>query len=263
MESMRDHKSHVRAQFGATAASYVTSATHAGGADLEQIAAWCEGNASKVALDVATGGGHTAAVLARNYGRVVATDLTASMLAAAAESIRGAGLANVTFSVADAEQLPFASASIDAVACRIAPHHFARVASFVAEVARVLVPGGIFLLEDSCAPEEPVTAAFLNVMEALRDPTHVRSLRQSEWRDLLRATDLDVEEECLSAKTHLFEQWVTRSRTPAPARARLRDHIRGAPAAAREALALEYGPAGEFVSYTDHKVLFKSRRTAR
>lgn len=141
------HKARVQDQFGATAAAYVASAGHAAGDDLAQLVAWNEGGPEKAALDVATGGGHTALALAAHYGRVVASDLTAPMLAAAEGFIRGKGIANVDFRLADAEALPFGDAEFDAVSCRIAPHHFPDPARFVAEVARVLKPGGLFFYD--------------------------------------------------------------------------------------------------------------------
>src|SRR5205823_412534 len=110
-----DHKAEVQAQFGAAAAGYVASTTHAEGDDLAQLVSWAEGGADRVALDVATGGGHTALALAPLYGRVVATDLTEPMLRAAESLARGRGITNVEFRRADAEDLPFRDRSFDVV----------------------------------------------------------------------------------------------------------------------------------------------------
>lgn len=257
---MNDHKDRLQAQFGASATAYVTSATHAAGDDLDQLAGWSTDGPCRRALDIATGGGHTALALSRPCERVVATDLTARMLATAMAFLMTQGATNVSAAVADAERLPFGPASFDLVACRIAPHHFGAVEQFVAEAARVLVRRGLLLLEDSVVPESPEAAEFLNVMEALRDPTHVRSLRLSEWRELLRANGFDLEGERLIRKQHPFKQWVARSRTPPAALQRLGDHIRAASPSTRAAFQIEIGPDGEIVSYTDQKALFKARR---
>lgn len=257
---MNDHKARVQDQFGSSATAYVTSATHAGGDDLEQLAAWAETGLYEIALDVATGGGHTALAMAPRYGRVVATDLTRSMLTAAAAHLARQGAPNVSYAVADAEDLPFRSASVALVTCRIAPHHFAAVDRFVAEVARVVQPGGLFLLEDSVAPELPEAVAFLNRMEALRDTTHVRSLRHSEWRELLRSNGLEVERQALFLKVHPFSRWIERARTPPEAIERLLEHARTASTATRAALHIETDGSGDIVSYADHKALFKARR---
>ena len=255
------HKERVQAQFAASAEAYVVSAGHVAGDDLAQLVAWAEGGPGKVALDVATGAGHTALALAAHYGRVVASDLTQRMLETAEAFIRGQGAANVEFRRADAERLPFGDAEFDAVSCRIAPHHFGDVARFVAEVARVLKPGGLFLLEDSVAPDEPEPADLLNRAEQLRDETHVRSLGAREWRDLLVGAGLRVEDERAFPKTHPFAAWVGRSRTPADRAAELAALFREAPARVREALAIEVSPSGEVLSYTDRKIAFKARKT--
>ncbi|MGH2458342.1 MAG: methyltransferase domain-containing protein [Chloroflexota bacterium] len=254
------HNDQVRAQFGAAAEHYVVSETHAGGDDLDQIVAWAEGGADRVALDVATGGGHTALALAPLYGQVVASDLTERMLQSAEAFVRGRGALNVSFRQADAESLPFVEQAFDLVSCRIAPHHFANVARFVSEVQRVLTSGGIFLLEDSIAPEAPEVAEFLNRAESLRDHTHIRSLRVSEWRNLLREVGLIVEAERVFPKEHPFEAWVRRSQTREADQATLVDLFRASPASARAALRIVVDDAGRVVSYTDEKVVFKARK---
>ena len=254
------HKARVQAQFAAAAEQYVTSATHAAGDDLEQLVAWAEGGPDRTALDVATGGGHTALALSPYFGRVVASDLTEPMLRSAEDFVRGQGVGNVEFRRADAEDLPFPDASFDLVSCRIAPHHFADVGRFVAEVARVLQPGGCFLLEDSIAPDDEAAAALLNRAEALRDSTHVRSLRAPEWRQVLADAGLTVEAERTFRKPHPFASWLDRAKTPVGARAAIEALFRDAPAPARAALAVAVDSAGQVISYTDEKILLKARK---
>jgi ubiquinone/menaquinone biosynthesis C-methylase UbiE len=256
------HKERVQAQFAAAAEEYVVSATHAAGDDLAHLVSWAEGGADRVALDVATGGGHTALALAPHYGRVVASDLTDRMLATAEAFIRGRGVGNVEFRRADAENLPFADDTFDTVSCRIAPHHFADVARFVSEVARVLKPGGIFLLEDSVIPEDSALGEFLNHAEKLRDSTHVRSLRIGEWRQMLADAGLDIEAERLFPKAHPFANWLDRARTPAEARLALAAMFRDAPSPTREAFAIVVDPDGRVISYTDEKLALKARKKA-
>lgn len=255
-----DHKARVQEQFGGSAAHYVVSAGHAAGDDLDQLVSWAEGGPDRVALDVATGGGHTALALAPLYGKVVASDLTPRMLAAAEAFLRERGATNVTFERADAENLPFSDAAFDLVSCRIAPHHFARPADFVREVARVLRPGGIFLLVDSVVPEQPALAEFLNHVEKLRDPTHVRSLTQSEWRGLAEANGLSVEAEEVVRKTHGLVLWLERARTPEPVGMEVTELFRAASSDAKAAYSIEIGPTGEVLSYTDYKLVLKARK---
>ena len=259
MDTIR-HKQQVQAQFGAAAEHYVVSATHAAGDDLDQVVTWAEGGPDRVALDVATGAGHTALALAPLYGQVIASDLTERMLQTAEAFIRGRGVMNVSFRQADAESLPFAEQSFDLVSCRIAPHHFANVTRFVAEVHRVMKSGAIFLLEDSIAPEDPEVATFLNEAEWLRDHTHVRSLRVSEWRGLLQDVGLITEAERVFPKDHPFETWVRRSHTSEADQSKLVDMFRAPPLSARAALRIVVDDTGRVVSYCDEKIVFKARK---
>ena len=259
MDSL-EHKARVQAQFGGSASGYVDSATHATGDDLGQIVVWAEGGADRIALDVATGGGHTALALAPLFGQVIASDLTVDMLRSAERFIRGQGVTTVSFRQADAEALPFDDAAFDLVTCRIAPHHFPHVGRFVAEVARVLKPGGCFILEDSIAPEDPAFAAFLNEVEIARDPTHVRSLRLSEWRRLVVDNCLTIEAERMYPKAHPFEEWLNLARVPADTRPRITTYFRDATPAARVAFNITVDSEGRITSYTDEKVVLKARR---
>ena len=95
------HARRVQAQFGASAAAYVASTGHAGGDDLERLLAWVRACRPGRALDVATGGGHTALALAGVAREVVAFDLTEPMLRAAREFIRSRGSTNVAFVLGD------------------------------------------------------------------------------------------------------------------------------------------------------------------
>ena len=255
-----EHKERIQARFGASAQGYVDSVTHASGDDLGQIVAWAEGGPDRTALDVATGGGHTALALAPLFGSVVASDLTEAMLRSAEAFCQRRGVSNVTFRQADAEALPFGDREFDVVTCRIAPHHFPRVERFVAQVARVLKPGGTFILEDSIAPEDPALAQFLNAGEVARDPTHVRSLRLSEWRQLVRANGLTIEAERIFSKAHPFDDWLDLAKVPSDARPAIIRLFRDASPAAREAFVIEIDPDGRVTSYTDEKIVMKARR---
>src|SRR5947207_8789321 len=104
------------------AEAYRTSTIHAAGEDLDLVVEWCEPGAGITVLDVATGGGHVARRLREAGATVVSSDPAPGM---------GAD------TTAPAEHLPFADASFDAVACRVAAHHFNDVVNAVREMARV------------------------------------------------------------------------------------------------------------------------------
>jgi SAM-dependent methyltransferase len=121
------------------------------------------------------------------------------------------------------------------VACRLAAHHFADVARAFAEVARVLREGGRFVLSDNYAPDDPALDAWINSLEALRDPSHVREHTVAQWRALLGAAGFRVTAEARSVTVLETEPWLARSRTPDGPAERVRDLLRTAPEGARRA----------------------------
>ena len=228
-------KNLVQSQFGASAQSYVTSALHAGGDDLARLVELASLRGDERVLDIATGGGHTALAFARHAREVVASDLTPDMLRAAEGFIRAQGAANVSFELADAEELPFDDTSFDLVTTRIAPHHFPNPAAYVREVARVLRPGGRFLLDDNMGPEDLELSAFMDRFERWRDPSHVRNYTVSEWSGWMREAGLRIEHaDPLRAKRYDFADWTARMRMPADERAALEAWLLTAPAKCKE-----------------------------
>jgi enediyne biosynthesis protein CalE5 len=96
-------------------------------------------------LDLASGTGEPSLSLARAVGpkgRVVATDLVPEMLAAAQQNADTQGLRNMEFRAADAEHLPFADSEFDRVTCRFGMMFFPDIPRAMAEIRRVLKPGG-------------------------------------------------------------------------------------------------------------------------
>ena len=95
-------------------------------------------------LDVAAGTGEPGLTIAARIpqGRVVITDLAASMLEIAGENAQRRGLRNVEARVCDVCALPFADQSFDAISCRFGFMFFPDMALAAREMARVLKPGG-------------------------------------------------------------------------------------------------------------------------
>ena len=114
----------VQKQFGVAAADYAASAVHASGPSLARLLALVPARADWVALDVATGAGHTALAFAPLVARVIASDITDAMLRETEKLAAARGLANVETANGEAGKLPFADAGFDLVTCRLAAHHF-------------------------------------------------------------------------------------------------------------------------------------------
>jgi len=167
---------------------YRAAAEHAAGPDLDIVVQWCGAGPGVTVIDVATGGGHTARALREAGCNVVTVDSAPGMHP------------NV---VGHAEDLPFADGSYDAAVCRIAPHHFEDVRAAFAEMARVAPR---VVVEDTLYVSEEVEDA-----ERLRDPTHVRSYTEGEWRAHFAVAGLHVEEVAFVEKRRPVDDWLART----------------------------------------------------
>ena len=203
-------KQRVQGQFGKNAEKYVLSEGHAHGEDLALAVKWLQPTLENVVLDIATGGGHVAKTLAPLVKNVTATDLTERMLETTRIHLTENKVQNVTYVLADAEELPFLKNSFDIVTCRIAPHHFPNPDLFIQEVSRVLRPNGRFLLIDNIVPNEKPMSDFINLAESIRDPSHVKCLTKDQWRSLFEEQGLKVEQDIIRKKKHPFNSWLDR-----------------------------------------------------
>jgi SAM-dependent methyltransferase len=175
-------------RWSARAQAYRESEAHRQGPDLDLLVAWAQG--ARTALDVAAGGGHVARRLREAGLEVVSSDPAPGMQPDV---------------LCRAEDLPFADASFDVVACRLGAHHFADVRAALTEMARV--SGDRVLVVDNLYGGETVEEA-----ERLRDPTHVRCYSEGEWRRLLEEAGLRVAAvERLRTEIEL-EPWLERAR---------------------------------------------------
>ncbi len=103
------------------------------------------------AADLGCGPGYLAIELARRAPNlhVTGVDLSDAMLMQAIAGARLAGMAHRTdFRTADAAALPFPDASLDLVVSTLSLHHWEDPTLIFNEVARVLRPGGAFLIFD-------------------------------------------------------------------------------------------------------------------
>lgn len=240
-----------RSHWSTVAANYAVSPSHAGGDDLAWFSSRAASVAPGLALDVACGGGFSTRALAGAGHRVLATDLTPESVAAARGAVDSP---RVAWAVGAAERLPLRTESVNVVGCRIAPHHFADIAAFVDEAARVLAPGGMLLVVDTTVPEDDDLAAWLDDVERRRDPSHQRSWPPSRWRAVVSGARLRVEETQAYRKRHELDPWLARSGCVGDAAEDVRRRFREAPEAARKAYLIDD------VSYTDTKLCLRATK---
>jgi SAM-dependent methyltransferase len=98
--------------------------------------------------------------------------------------------ANVELVEADATALPFELGTFDLVCTAGTLHHVARPELVLAEMNRVLRPGGTMLVVDQLAPVDSLAAIELNRFERTRDPSTTRILADVDLRGLFDANAL-------------------------------------------------------------------------
>ena len=170
------------------AEAYRQSPIHAVGEDLDLVVAWCEPAAGVDLLDVATGGGHVARKLREAGANVVTVDPAPGMQADV---------------IAPADHLPFADSSFDAVACRLAAHHFPDVLAAVKEMARV-ARSRVVICDNTFVSESSEEA------DRVRDPSHVRNYGVEEWHSFFELAGLELADEAMMLRPLEIEPWLAR-----------------------------------------------------
>lgn len=252
-------KRKARAVFARVARKYRDSADHINAEDREILLSRMGLAAAHLALDVATGGGHTAVAASTQVRRVVASDLTPEMLRESRALAAERGRRNISFVAADVEGLPFRTGAFDHVLCRIAPHHFPDIEAAVREIVRVAKPGGMVGIIDSVVPDDPALDAFLNGVERVRDPSHVRSYRIDEWISLLQDGGLSLTHVSCAWKEHPFREWVARTGQPPEVQREVERMLLAAFPRAREFFRVRTA-GGHVVSYSDEKGIFVGKK---
>lgn len=120
-------------------------------------------------LDLAGGTGDLAALFAEvvgSSGTVVLTDINAEMMAVGRERLLNRGLAQVQFCQADGERLPFPDNSFHCVSIGFGLRNFTNKIRALAELKRVLKPGGVLLVLEFSKPENPIVDAGYKLFQA-------------------------------------------------------------------------------------------------
>ena len=239
MASASSHDEQVNRQFGPSASAYLTSAAHAQGADLQKLAQLLQGQREAQVLDVGCGAGHASFAVAPQVGQVTAYDLSPQMLDVVAREAARRALHNVAVKEGAAESLPFADAAFDAVLTRFSAHHWSDLAASLAEIRRVLKPGGRFIAIDVMAPARPLFDTHLQCVELLRDVSHVRNYSHAQWEWHLHAAGFAVDAHSQWKLPLDFQAWVARMRTPPERVAVIRGLFASAPQEVRDYLQLQ------------------------
>jgi ubiquinone/menaquinone biosynthesis C-methylase UbiE len=224
----------IQQAFGAVAKNYTQSAVHAKGADLDHMVSLTQERHPSMALDLGCGAGHVALNIAPHCQHVIAYDLTLPMLAQVRANAEVRHLSNIHTQRGDVTRLPFGDAQFDVVLTRYSAHHWHDPQSALAEVKRVLKPDGLFILGDIVAPMSPAEDTFLQAIELLRDPSHVRDHSITQWEAMMRHVGLVPTLAMHFDLTLHFETWHKRIGTAHEAVVAIHELMRGAPHEIRE-----------------------------
>lgn len=257
MRDVQSSNEAVQAQFSRQAQKYEASPVHANGEDLKWIVEVAALTGTERVLDVGTGTGHTAMALSRSARTVIGADLTERMVESSTSLAEERGLVNVQFVVSDVVRMPFPSAYFDLVTCRLAAHHFADPDGAVAEVARVLKPGGRIILVDHIAPESPKLDQFINRLDWLRDGSHVREWTISEWLDKLRRVGIDAQEVKTWNLPLDFDWWIQQSSPTGERHEEIVQMLKNADDETRNAFHIRLGSEGQPLQFDLQCVLIQ------
>jgi ubiquinone/menaquinone biosynthesis C-methylase UbiE len=160
-----------------------------------------------LAIDLACGPGTYTRPLAKRVRHAIGADLTSAMVEKARAEAARDGIANIEFVCADIYALPFADGVAGIVSCGYAFHHLADPPRALAEMARVLQPGGRLAIADIIV-REGCDGAFQNAVERVRDPSHTSTQSVADFHTLILNLGLRVVSEHLHDNWHDFDVWM-------------------------------------------------------
>ncbi len=114
----------------------------------------------------------------------------------------------------DKNELQFPNEKFDMVCARFAAHHFMDIERALAEMTRVLRPGGKLYILDRSVIDGNLFEDVINHIEALRDNSHRCSYSPRAWRSLLGSLPLEIQQLDLIPAEYRLPDWFDQLNTP-------------------------------------------------
>lgn len=211
MSAESSHQEEIRKRFTETADVFAKTVRRTRIEEGERLAeratAGLVGAESMLAIDLACGPGTFTRPLAARVRHTIGADLTPAMVEKARAEAARDGITNIEFVCADIYALPFADGAAGIVSCGYAFHHMTEPARALAEMARVLQPGGRVAITDITVPEG-CDGAFQNSVERVRDPSHTATQSAANFHAMIRNLGLRVVSEYIHDNWHDFDVWM-------------------------------------------------------
>ncbi len=180
----------VRSQYDQMAAVYDQRWSAYIANTLSFLKTWAMISPQAAVLDVACGTGELERLVLTEYPtqQIVGVDISEKMLAIAKQKCHA--YPNVSFHLANASALPFASNSFDVIVSANAFHYFDHPLAALGEMKRVLKPDGTVVIMDWC--RDYILCKICDIWLKVFDSAHKQCYTQYEFHKLLTSTDFQV-----------------------------------------------------------------------
>jgi ubiquinone/menaquinone biosynthesis C-methylase UbiE len=214
----KQHRSVLNAEFDRSAATFAERTK--GRFDAMGVVEFSRVQAGAAVLEVGAGTGNFLALFEEVAGTLIALDLTETMLRTAKKAFP-----DMSLILGDGARMPFASRSVDVASCAQMLHHVPEPLPLVKEMARVCAPDGYVLIVDQAATERYEEIAFMNQLEAIRDPSHAMSRPPSAMRILVQSAGLEIVDERIVDSEQRMSTWMAPGEFPEERFAQVNDFI--------------------------------------
>jgi SAM-dependent methyltransferase len=204
-------------------------------------------------VEVGAGTGNFLSKFEEVAGSLVAIDLTHGMLVEARKNHP-----QIKVVRAHGAHLPVARGSVDLIMSAQAFHHIWEPIPVLRAMRSAMKPDGRLLLVDQVATERFEQIAFMNELEALRDPSHATSRPPSAFRIIVRQAGFEIEDERIVEARNRFSEWMWPGEFPPERIERVREHVEKF----GNETGMEFRTEGTDLTFLRRRIMILARRAA-